>query len=471
MQILPWSSCLTWELNIVLHEAITVPCRCMHNHPFPQLLSSISALYRLTSRPIFTSKYAKSSYSLLDVDLNRIASYIEECTKNFTSIEQQLAVELEIKRLWPNLIRADLRLRKTTEIRRIKICQQIGVPIRQLPLEILGEIFMPCLPPMMMKHQARSLCRHEALLVLCCVCPFGRNAAINTPHLWKELEFLILDSYRLSIPVVEMMKVWLGRGGDLPILLRLVLRNQYTFPAAGDSITLEETLSQEPLLSVCNLDISITMSSHLYPSLERADGFKHLESLVMRSQNNVDPTADQSHLMLLCRASMLRWAVLINVLSQRISSTLFPWGQLTHLYAGDHLSIELWYRVMSYCVNLRVASFGIVGWWSDYNLCPTGEPVLLPHFSILNIMHDQSRTVTLDEFEFPFSGLTLPALRTLQILLSDISTWTGLSDYSQLHFLQEFVLIGSFILSTAHLQDLCRLFGATLLLSSDNLSL
>ena len=99
-------------------------------------------------------EYAKSSYGLSDVDLNRIGSYIEECTENLTSIEQQLAVELEIERLWPNLIRADLRLRKTTEIRRIKICQQIGAPIRQLPLEILGEIFTLCLPPMMTKHQA-----------------------------------------------------------------------------------------------------------------------------------------------------------------------------------------------------------------------------------------------------------------------------------------------------------------------------
>ena len=112
---------MAWELNIILHEAITVPCRCVHNHPFPQLLSSISALYRLTS-PANIYKYAKSSYGLSDVGLNRIASYIEECTKNLTSIEQQLAVELEIERPWPNLICADLQLRKTTEIRRIKIC-------------------------------------------------------------------------------------------------------------------------------------------------------------------------------------------------------------------------------------------------------------------------------------------------------------------------------------------------------------
>ena len=270
------------------------------------------------------------------MDLNRIASYIEECTKNLASIEQQLAVELEIERLWPNLTCADLQLRKTMEIRRIKIRQKIGAPIRQLPLEILGEIFTLCLPPMKTKHWARSLCRREAPLVLCRVCSSWRNAAINTPHLWKELEFLIPDSYQLSIPVVERMKVWLGRGGDLPVLLRLVLRNQYTLPAAGDSITLEETLSQQPLSLVCNLDISITTSSHLYPSLERADRFKRLESLVMCSQN-IDPTADQSHVMLLCRASMLRRVVLINVLSQWISSTLFPWGQLTHLYAGDHL--------------------------------------------------------------------------------------------------------------------------------------
>ena len=42
-------------------------------------------------------EYAKSSYGLSDVDLDRIASYIEDCTENLTSIEQQLAVELEIE--------------------------------------------------------------------------------------------------------------------------------------------------------------------------------------------------------------------------------------------------------------------------------------------------------------------------------------------------------------------------------------
>jgi len=220
------------------------------------------------------------------------------------------------------------------------------------------------------------------------------------------------------------MKVWLGRGGDLPVLLRLVLRKKYILPAAGDCVSLEETLSQEPLSSVCSLDISIPTSSDLYPSFKRADGFKRLESLVVRSQNNSISTADQSHLMLLPGASMLRRAVLINVLSQRISSTLFPWGQLTHLYAGDYLSVELWYRVMSYCVNLRVASFGIADWWADDNIGPIGEPILLPHLSILNIMHDHSRDF--DESVFSFSGLALPALRTLRILSSDAGTQGGL---------------------------------------------
>ncbi|EDR11174.1 uncharacterized protein LACBIDRAFT_293326 [Laccaria bicolor S238N-H82] len=416
-------------------------------------------------------EYAESSYGLSDVDLNRIASYIEECTKNLASIERQLAIELEIERPWQNHTRADLRLRKTTEIRRIRICRQIGAPIRQLPLEILGEIFTLCLPPMMTKHRARSLCKREAPLVLCRVCSSWRNAAINTPHLWKELEFRTPYPIGLSISVAKKMKVWVGRGGDLPVLLRLVLRNHYTFLAARDTVSLEETLSQEPLSLVCNLDISIPTPAPLYPSFKRADGFKRLESLVMRSENVMDPTADQSHLMLFPGASMLRRAVLINVLSPRISSTLFPWGQLTHLYAGDHLSVELWYRVMSYCVNLRVASFGIVGWWSDYDFRPTGEPALLPHLSILNIMHDQSRTVTSDESEFPFSGLSLPALRTLRIVSSDTGTWSGLSDYSQLHFLREFALIGTFTILPTHLQDLCRLFRATPLLSSLQLSI
>lgn len=404
------------------------------------------------------------------MDLNRIASYIEECTKNLASIEQQLAIELEIERPWPNHIRADLRLRKATEIRRIKISRQIGVPIRQLPLEILGEIFTLCLPPMMTKHRARSLCRREAPLLLCRVCSFWRNAAINTPHLWKQLEFRIPDPIGLSIPVAfaEKMKVWLGRGRDLPVLLRLVLINEDTFPGAGACVSLEETLSQEPLSSVCNLDISINASSDLYLSLKRADGFKRLESLAIRSNNT--PTADQIHLILFSGASMLRRAVLIDVLPQRTSSTLFPWGQLTHLYAGDRLSVKLWYRLMSYCVNLRVASFGMTD-WGDYNFRPAGEPVLLPHLSILNIMHDHGRNF--DESQFPFSGLSLPALRTLRILSSDVTcTWSGLSDYSQLHFLRELALVGSFTISLpTHLEALCTLFAATPLLSSLQLSI
>ncbi|EDR06211.1 uncharacterized protein LACBIDRAFT_329034 [Laccaria bicolor S238N-H82] len=411
----------------------------------------------------------KSIYGLSDADLNRIASYIEECTKNLASIEQQLAMELEIERPWPNHIRADLRLRKTMEIRRIRICRQIGAPIRQFLLEILGEIFTLCLPPIMTKHKTRSLRRSEAPLLLCRVYSTWRNAAINTPHLWKQLEFRIPDPLGLSISVdlVEKMKLWVGRARDLPVLLRLVLRKRY-IPAAEAYFSLEETLSQEPLSSVCNVDISIPTSSDLYPSFKRADGFKRLESLVVRSHDNLDSTADQSPLMLLPGASMLRRAVLINVLSQRVSPILFPWGQLTHLYAGDSLSVKQWYCVMSYCVNLRVATFGIVG-WADYNFRPTGAPVLLSRLSVLNIMHDPTRTF--GESEFPFSGLALPALRTLRILSRDFCTWEGLSDYSQLHFLRELALVGSFTILPTHLQDLCRLFGATPLLSSLQLSI
>ncbi|EDR06335.1 uncharacterized protein LACBIDRAFT_329040 [Laccaria bicolor S238N-H82] len=428
-----------------------------------------TALMLQVDLPADIHEYARSSYGLSDVDLNRIASYIEECTKNLACIEKQLAIELEIERPWPNHIRADLRLRKTTEIRRIRICRQIGAPIRRLPLEILGEIFTFCLPPVMTKHRARSLCKREAPLLLCRVCSSWRNAAINTPHLWKELEFRIPDPYGLSIPVdlVEKMKVWVGRARDLPVLLRLVLLTCRYIPAAGASVSLEETLSQEPLSSMCNLDISIPISSDLFPSFKQADGFERLESLAVRTYSTLDTTVDQSHLILLPGASMLRRVVLIDVISQRISSTLFPWSQLTHLYAGHQLSIDLWYRVISYCVNLRVASFGIAGWWSYYDILLTTEPVLLPYLSILNIMHDQFP----DDSEFPFSGLALPALRTLRILSSDACTWSGLSDYSQLHFLREFALIGSFNISPTHIEDLCRLFEATPVLSSLQLSI
>ncbi|KAJ7509598.1 hypothetical protein B0H11DRAFT_2421599 [Mycena galericulata] len=92
-------------------------------------------------------------------------------------------------------------------------------PILTIPVEIISEIFLHCLPDQPTQPSARV-----APLLLSAICRQWRYIALSTPRLWAVL--------KIHIPVrcfrdynADMVQEWLLRAGNMPLSICLILRN------------------------------------------------------------------------------------------------------------------------------------------------------------------------------------------------------------------------------------------------------
>ncbi|KAJ7892597.1 hypothetical protein B0H13DRAFT_1478966, partial [Mycena leptocephala] len=90
-------------------------------------------------------------------------------------------------------------------------------PARQLPHDVVQEIFLTCLP----SHRNAVMSPSEAPLLLGPVCYGWRAIVLSTPILWSSLHihlnFVLYSPQRISA-VAE----WLARAGACPLSLSVV---------------------------------------------------------------------------------------------------------------------------------------------------------------------------------------------------------------------------------------------------------
>ncbi|KAJ7728951.1 hypothetical protein DFH07DRAFT_850664 [Mycena maculata] len=122
-------------------------------------------------------------------------------------------------------------------------------PSRRLPLDIIQEIFVACLPT----HRNCVMDAREAPVLLGRLCSSWRAVSLSTPRLWASLH--VVDVGRLApvhdsssrrleeraALIPEVTRTWLGRSGQCPLSVSL-----YTFPFPSDPVapTILETLIQ-----------------------------------------------------------------------------------------------------------------------------------------------------------------------------------------------------------------------------------
>jgi hypothetical protein len=97
-------------------------------------------------------------------------------------------------------------------------------PIDQLPLEVLIQVFIQCLPeikrwPILESRSTKDV----APLLLCNVCSSWRQLALSTPHLWQRLflEFTDILPKAKGDEVVGFTHMWIRRACELPLTLGL----------------------------------------------------------------------------------------------------------------------------------------------------------------------------------------------------------------------------------------------------------
>ncbi|KAF7357905.1 hypothetical protein MVEN_00836800 [Mycena venus] len=114
-------------------------------------------------------------------------------------------------------------------------------PIRRLPLDILEEIFMACLPDRNCVMSAQ-----EAPVILGRICSSWRTISLSTPRLWSRLHIVepmgyisLNTSQRLQR--LEVAKSWLRRSGDCPLSISLEGNpDAYIPPPSGTIVTSAE---------------------------------------------------------------------------------------------------------------------------------------------------------------------------------------------------------------------------------------
>jgi hypothetical protein len=155
------------------------------------------------------------------LDSNYFATHSE-------SLEIQSLLELSTSRLEDLSTQLQELDKQTTKIRNeqssllLFIFKHRGLisPIRKLPIDILQEIFIACLPahnPLMSRWEPPILLTH--------ICSSWRNIALATPQLWKSIRIDIPFGRKFSstwIDRSELLQEWLSRSAACPLDIYLV---------------------------------------------------------------------------------------------------------------------------------------------------------------------------------------------------------------------------------------------------------
>lgn len=131
----------------------------------------------------------------------------------------------DLTRLEVEIERATIHLQQLTNQRdetRAFILSHLtlSTPIRKLPMEILQEVFMYCLPPSEREFSGAPN-GVESPMVLTRVCAQWRQVALATPRLWDTLlmRFPSFHVKQVSTRKLQLMEWWLERSKAVPLTL------------------------------------------------------------------------------------------------------------------------------------------------------------------------------------------------------------------------------------------------------------
>ncbi|KAF7376680.1 hypothetical protein MSAN_00085000 [Mycena sanguinolenta] len=111
-------------------------------------------------------------------------------------------------------------------------------PVRRLPLDIIQEIFVACIPT----HRNCVMSASEAPVLLGRISSAWRAISLTMPRLWARLHIVEPPRGRYGVPNVliddkvtqrlDIMKMWLGRSGQCPLSISLQSGPDYDSPPA-----------------------------------------------------------------------------------------------------------------------------------------------------------------------------------------------------------------------------------------------
>ncbi|KAJ6594621.1 hypothetical protein B0H19DRAFT_1056875 [Mycena capillaripes] len=298
-------------------------------------------------------------------------------------------------------------------------------PVRRLPLDIIQEIFIACIPT----HRNCVMSASEAPVLLGRICSSWRVISLSTPRLWARLHVVEPPSgYGPTVELhnkkvaqrLEVTKTWLSRSGQCPLSISLQSSPDEFPPATPPNSESRSGQFLQALISFAPRwqHIRFTTPPSILANMSHltATDVPMLESIVFHLQHRFPLLP-------------VKWELLEMLRSPRISSFSvsgnnfvpeklpFHWHRLTDLAIDGHawqtlLTSEMVVQTFSRCPELRTCKLAI------NNRAITGPQLL--HSVELRFLH----TLDLD-----FGSLTTAPRLLERLSLPELHTFT-LSGYA-----------------------------------------
>ncbi|KAJ6499002.1 hypothetical protein C8R45DRAFT_980661 [Mycena sanguinolenta] len=267
-------------------------------------------------------------------------------------------------------------------------------PVRRLPEDILGSIFMETLS----STKNPGLSPEQPPLLLCQICQFWRAVALATPRLWASIHIVVSSSSRLP-RLVEDVNAWLDRSGIVPLDISLGF-SIVTYPFSPE---LKPLFSALTAVSRRWRNIQLAVTSYADLASLSPEDVPLLESIALENISIRSRVVTESP------QNLLRFLGTNTLRSVRLSAACIMGNQLnlaslTHLNILDYfdgLSSDDALAILRKCPLLETCGFSLRG-----RNIPAVD-LALPRLLHLTILHGY-----LPQDSQFFVGMALPTLRS-----------------------------------------------------------
>jgi hypothetical protein len=295
-------------------------------------------------------------------------------------------------------------------------------PIRKLPLEILQEIFIACLP----SANNPVMSSLEPPILLTQICSFWRNVAHTTPQLWKSIHIVIPGRENSSSTAVEnwqridrrseAVQEWLTRSAAYPLEISIGANvdnslNEFYYKIIDSLIRFSKRWREFCFVAPYQALLPIaSLSPSKVPLLETLSLNCQLHGLPPIDFTLLDPQSVCGVLKAPNLRDLRFYGTWLTVLNKDVSRLPINWGQLTTIVLERDtwdeccLTVLQTYKLLSLCRNLITCQLEI-GSISD--LETNTALVSLPFLTRLSV-HESSSLSKL------FTLLHLPSLNDIE---------------------------------------------------------
>lgn len=340
-------------------------------------------------------------------------------------------------------------------------------PIQWIPDEILLEIFFHCLP------DDHRFSRTLAPLLMCHVCKFWRKLALSKPGFWTKLSFWTPPTSKRDLLCYpsRLVNPWLSWSRALP--LQLIFESGTSLNHLKSFVELV-LLEHYPRCQHLELSVSSVSARGLINFIDLPPGsLRMLESLVLNGfdeapffsgagdneDNDYEDNDDtiipmtvfkSSPMLRKLATSSLDFIYHLGADEMRFNLDILPWIQLTHLFIGDFINVDVFVHALVECLAIQFlrVSLDLEDEEEDPDyISNAGLPihVVLPSLTAMYISVDGGSSFPSAMNIFQFPALNAVHFRRCRDgpQVADRFSWTDSAHFcGQLNHLQHLTLTG-----------------------------